>query len=440
MRRFSFYATTLLALAAICDQSFGQEILFQTSFDSDAGLVFLPDGDADAENNYEYFGFDGIPEAPTSAEVGGEANRGLKLQANIDGGEISSVAVATDNLNLSGKYAVQVDVWLNYNFPAGTNGTTEFGGLSVGHDGETPNLAGATFLYDTDGDSGSDYRMYKNTTFHRLYSFQYEVESLNNAEEPFVSAFLGVDIAEAVPEQFIEGQTDDGVGGFRWMILEAVVDTEAIGVGDTDDPGLATFSITDAESGNKVEIGTIDNSNSIKPTDGAGVEIADAPTVVNMSGDVALVFTDIFASVSNNADLSFGLFDNLIITSIDGVVSDPLDCNADGSVTSADIACATAATIADTLTAASIPAGDLDLDGTVAFADFLVLSSNFGSAGGGYAAGDIDLDGTVAFADFLALSANFGKTGAGAQAVPEPSSLALVLLGAMSLAWRRRRS
>ena len=428
MKRFLIYSAALLAFATWMGQSYGQEILFQTGFDDDSGMIGLPDDDAEVEFNYEYLDFDGIPEAPNSALLDGEANRGLRMEANIQAGFISSAAVSTVDLELSGRYAVQVDVWLNYNFPAGTAGTTEYGGLAVGHDAETPNLSGAAFLYDTDGDTTTDYRLYKDTTFQVLDS-QYTVETLNSDEDPFVSAFFGVDLNEAVPEQGIDGQTEDGTGGFRWMTIEALVDTDMVGVGDTDDPGLATFSITDAESGNTIEIGTIDNSN------------GSAGGVVSMSGDVALIFTDIFTSVSNSRDLSFGLFDNLIVTSVEDVAVDPLDCNGDGSVASADLACATSATISDTLVAASIPAGDLDLDGTVAFADFLILSSNFGSSdqGGVYTNGDIDLDGTVAFADFLALSANFGQSAA-AQAVPEPSSLMLVLCGAMTLAWRRRRS
>lgn len=51
--------------------------------------------------------------------------------------------------------------------------------------------------------------------------------------------------------------------------------------------------------------------------------------------------------------------------------------------------------------------GDIDRSGTVDFADFLVLSKNFGTAG---PEGDIDCDGEVDFADFLILSGNFGKS------------------------------
>ena len=53
--------------------------------------------------------------------------------------------------------------------------------------------------------------------------------------------------------------------------------------------------------------------------------------------------------------------------------------------------------------------GDVDLNGTVDFTDFLVLSSNFGQSGG-WNDGDSDGTGEVNFADFLALSSNFGRT------------------------------
>lgn len=53
--------------------------------------------------------------------------------------------------------------------------------------------------------------------------------------------------------------------------------------------------------------------------------------------------------------------------------------------------------------------GDLDGNGDVSFADFLVLSNNFGKEVENYSDGDIDGDGSVGFADFLVLSNNFGK-------------------------------
>lgn len=53
-------------------------------------------------------------------------------------------------------------------------------------------------------------------------------------------------------------------------------------------------------------------------------------------------------------------------------------------------------------------AGDADGDGQVGFADFLVLSKNFGKVDAAFADGDFDGDGVVTFEDFLILSQKFG--------------------------------
>ena len=83
-------------------------------------------------------------------------------------------------------------------------------------------------------------------------------------------------------------------------------------------------------------------------------------------------------------------------------------------------------------------AGDIDGDGSVAFAGFLILSSNFGSMVVAGTAGDIDGDGSVAFADFLVLSANFGTSAATAP-VPEPTGFALLGIAGLACGLLRRR-
>ena len=84
--------------------------------------------------------------------------------------------------------------------------------------------------------------------------------------------------------------------------------------------------------------------------------------------------------------------------------------------------------------------GDLDGNGQVEFADFLILSGNFGSSFDppDSSKGDIDCSGTVDFADFLELSGNFGNSVGQAAAVPEPSCGLLLGIGLLGFLTRRR--
>lgn len=83
--------------------------------------------------------------------------------------------------------------------------------------------------------------------------------------------------------------------------------------------------------------------------------------------------------------------------------------------------------------------GDLDGNGTVEFADFLVLAENFGSDATDHTTGDIDCNGKVEFSDFLVLAENFGATTGEASSVPEPSGFSIVLIGLVSACGIRRR-
>jgi len=81
--------------------------------------------------------------------------------------------------------------------------------------------------------------------------------------------------------------------------------------------------------------------------------------------------------------------------------------------------------------------GDFDASGKVDFADFLVLSANFGKDANA-ANGDIDCSGSVQFPDFLVLSANFGQdVAAVAAAVPEPQGFLLCAMGMITLGCTR---
>lgn len=141
-----------------------------------------------------------------------------------------------------------------------------------------------------------------------------------------------------------------------------------------------------------------------------------------------------FFGANDPVDLEFGLM-NLA----PNVATDPNDCNTDGLVDIADTLCATADTIDAILTAGNLIKGDGDGNGTVEFADFLKLSSNFGAAGN-YQDGNYDLIGGVEFADFLTLSSNFGQSNAAVAAVPEPSAALLAIgIACLPMLARKRR-
>lgn len=83
--------------------------------------------------------------------------------------------------------------------------------------------------------------------------------------------------------------------------------------------------------------------------------------------------------------------------------------------------------------------GDANKDGSVTFVDFITLANNFGTPGS-WADGDFSGDGVVDFGDFRQLAENFGESVSTIAAVPEPSSLFLmVVCGSLMFDVRRRR-
>lgn len=82
---------------------------------------------------------------------------------------------------------------------------------------------------------------------------------------------------------------------------------------------------------------------------------------------------------------------------------------------------------------------DVNDDGSVNFADFLLISGNFNTPGT-RAQGDVDFDDFVGMNDFIIWRRQFDAAGAGAAAVPEPSAgmIAFASLFALPLLRRRR--
>lgn len=117
------------------------------------------------------------------------------------------------------------------------------------------------------------------------------------------------------------------------------------------------------------------------------------------------------------------------------------DCNLDERLGALDLMCIDSIGARDVLLDAlgAVP-GDLNGDGSVAFEDFLALSSSFGQPIRNYAHGDIDISGRVDFADFLLLADNYGSVQPPRLAVPEPTTGSLSLLIVWCIWWLRPRS
>jgi|GEM_PF-5203777 len=163
--------------------------------------------------------------------------------------------------------------------------------------------------------------------------------------------------------------------------------------------------------------------------------------------NLAIEDNAVVLSIAGMLDSLLGDFDSandLDVNDIDALVAHiqaagmdvSFDVNSDGLVNASDID-AWLTLKSDSDGVAILP-GDTDLDGTVAFADFLQLSNSFGNADTTWSQGNFDGQDGTAFADFLALSDNFGAT-AGTQAVPEPNAMCFVFAVPFLLILRKRK-
>ena len=141
----------------------------------------------------------------------------------------------------------------------------------------------------------------------------------------------------------------------------------------------------------------------------------------------------VVSSLDLNKDGSVESADiDLLCTAITAVQADlGFDLNLDNEVSALDVAFF--------LDEYGTSAGDANLDGAIAFDDFLILSSNFGASEEVlWSTGDFDCSGGVEFADFLLLSANFGQ-GVAVRPVPEPRPGVLISFSTIFTIFLTRR-
>jgi hypothetical protein len=448
---------TVAALTMACSAAYGQTLFTDDLNDNAAGWTYesLTGNFGITTSSNVLYGFDysavGIPEAPNTAP-GDASRRGARLRTNLGNFPNDQAAISLTNGTFTGKYTVQVDVWMNWPPAAGAVGTTLHGGLYVGN--ATPGTVsvndpvqrGAGFLLNTDGDcSNCDYILTKNQFEMDTFSGQYSVRDFGFGNQPgydntdvnadpangalidLPTFFPAVDI-DAVTGglQNAAATQDAGAAGFRWVTITAEVDPTDPGLGPAPGQtpsgriGTTTFSITNT-SGQKITIGKVDNSRpdilddngNGTPCDGPGSgdicvnlnnpTAGDVP--VDMEGRISLVLIDFFQGGPSNPNLGFALFDNVKVFK----------------------------------PTASTQAGDFNGDGRVDGADLSLLLANWGSTvppnPSGWT-GDLPTATGIDADELSRLLANWGF--GTSTSIPEPSSAAL-LAGLVCAAAARRR-
>ena len=136
-------------------------------------------------------------------------------------------------------------------------------------------------------------------------------------------SFPGFDLIDAVgdeaqpiedPVTFDFYQQPVGAAGFQWVTVGIDVRPDTMGLGDNGVAGTATFTLTAANTGDTVLIGTVDNSVSDDPDD--GFDTGEGP--VSLEGKVSLVLIDFFSGGPADSELGFVLYDNFKLSPLDG--------------------------------------------------------------------------------------------------------------------------
>ncbi|MEO6183713.1 MAG: immunoglobulin domain-containing protein, partial [Verrucomicrobiota bacterium] len=245
--------------------------------------------DARVTFNYNY-ATNGIPSAPNSTNG---TTRGVKFEANMTAGVAAAINISPVGQGFSGDYRLHFDLWINANgpFPAGGTGSTQHGTAGLGTTGTKVQWTGTSttadgFWFAVDGEGQAsdtsttflnDFGAFNGTTYYAAASGVYtagtasDVRGNNNSF--YVSTFPGGQTAPA--SQMQSGALAVGTIGFAWR--DVIINK----TGSTVD-----WSI------NGLKIATISGANST-------------------SSNFFIGYWDYFISVSDNAKLSFGLYDNV---------------------------------------------------------------------------------------------------------------------------------
>ena len=276
------------------------QVLFEDNFNTDtsANWTVLSGTNAD-ENDAAYdaalgdftvdFAFDystrGIPPAPNN---GDNSTRGVKISVNNNdntaGSEGMGVNLFPAKQNFSGNYALRVDMWINYNGPAGGGtGSTEHAIFGMNQSGEqvgwstVPTGDGVWFGVDGEGGSSSDY-----------YCFEADDTGTVSDLPPDLTGLIGKNNTHPVyqflfPAPAFETQ---GAPGKNWVSVE---------IRQKDDV-----------------LSWVMNGMVI-----ASRPVSDEFFGVRTEGTVMLGYMDLFNSIANPKEDNFVVYDNIRVVNLD---------------------------------------------------------------------------------------------------------------------------
>lgn len=288
----------VMALAAVGASSITPwaqgQVLFSEGFDSSAtaNVVGNASGGANMEVRYlDYASFTvgsqvfAVPEAPSSATVGGLPTHGVLMRSTYDGtARIANLFPATGPggtpLTFSGNYKLSFDMWLSLDQTATTSstGTTEIGLWGIGTDNNVP--------------IGRTYRSSVKGTWGWLSVDGGFGATVNNGDAAFRSN--GVQVA------ILENPTQPAKWQEAWP-------------SNPNLPGTTPIINPPWNSWTSVEVTAIEGEVSVKFNGVEFFRYANMPT----TGFAVIGYEDPFtSSTSFSPDWQWGLFDNIQIVAI----------------------------------------------------------------------------------------------------------------------------
>lgn len=295
----------LLCLAAvplIGAESMSAAELFRDEMVNAGGWGINKGTDPDSAATFGYdYSADGIPEAPNS--VGGDTpTSGAKLEANHTDFTDSAAFFTMYPLgqDFTGNFKLRFDQWQNYDvveqIDGSASGTTEFMGGGIGYDGVTADIAsGAQAVSTGDGGSSNDWRAFKSPPQFFIPDEDMTAGDHNGAAAHHANFLPGVEPpasqGQAGPNAPYLGRA--GSPSFQWITWEFRVFGDRVAI-DIEKP-----------NGDRLNIVSYDKT-----------DTSDGSAGVSTDGNISIFYADFFSSVSPRPDLTFGIVDNVVVSSI----------------------------------------------------------------------------------------------------------------------------